>query len=310
MASESAQADNSLLQALVHAAKHHYKLVGSIGALLGALLVIYYCGSISYYPSGLSLADTLFFMWVIVVFGFYYSVLAFGFFLAAMFWVALLAKPLNWALNKTPAKFDLFVPYPSNDRLMVFFGGIVANGLVVLMSLLASHSLTSIVGTLVLIGFGYTLLDNVTKKPWRNGGLVDTTGKRFFEPAISLNTAKIVLFGMIYVVPLLFGQVGDGLARTTFETMGVRAADVEVVIDAKNYKPTLVSLHREKLVSEIDCNDDTCSIGGATVLFTGVGSGTKLQVRGEGGNVALVIPNSAIKLVAKRVPKNTLQRDV
>lgn len=55
------------------------------GMALGAVLVIYYSGTIRHYPSGLTASDTLFFVWVIVVFGFYYSIIAFVFFFGHYF---------------------------------------------------------------------------------------------------------------------------------------------------------------------------------------------------------------------------------
>ncbi len=74
--------DSSLVGTLTNAVKEHSRAFGVAGAVIGAILVIYYCGSINFYPSGLTIADTLFFLWVVVVFGFYYSVVAFAFFLS------------------------------------------------------------------------------------------------------------------------------------------------------------------------------------------------------------------------------------
>ena len=79
---------------LTNAIKEHSKVFGIVGAVMGAALVIAYCGSINFYPSGLTIADTLFFIWVIVVFGFYYSLIVFGFFVASIFWIAILTRPL------------------------------------------------------------------------------------------------------------------------------------------------------------------------------------------------------------------------
>src|SRR5699024_12001026 len=103
---------SSLVGSLTNAIEEHSRTFGVTAAVIGAIPVIYYCGSINFYPSGLTIADTLYFLWVVVVFGFYYSVVAFAFFIASTFWVAIFARPINFILKTLNAKSDIVVPLP------------------------------------------------------------------------------------------------------------------------------------------------------------------------------------------------------
>src|SRR5699024_10009423 len=98
---------SSLVGSLTNAIEEHYRTFGVNAEVIRALPVIYYCGNINFYPSGLTIADTLFFLWVVVVFGFYYSIVAFAFFIASIFWVAIFAKPINFALKLNKNKADI-----------------------------------------------------------------------------------------------------------------------------------------------------------------------------------------------------------
>jgi len=289
---------SSLVGSLTNAVKEHYRAFGVTGAVIGAILVIYYCGSINFYPSGLTIADTLFFLWVVVVFGFYYSVVAFAFFIASIFWVAVFAKPINFILKLTKNKVDIVVPLPKSDWFMVLGGGFIANLLILGISYFKGHPLLSIFGALFLIGFIYTLIENVSKRSSTSDKLLDSNGKPINTSPISPQIVKNVFYVFVYISPLLFGQVGGGVTRTTFETMGVRQEGVTLHVEAKEYKAILESYESEGLISGLACNE-LCSIQQANILFTNIGTNTKLKLSGSDGDLLLVLPTNAIKLTAQ-----------
>lgn len=287
----------SLVGVLTNAVKEHSKIFGATGAVIGAMLVIYYCSSIRFYPSGLTIADTLFFLWVVVVFGFYYSAVAFSFFIASVFWVAVFAKPINFVLKLTRSKTDIIVPLPKSDWIMVLGAGCIANLLILGVSYFKGHPLLAIFGALFLIGFIYTLIENVSKHTNLRGKLLDSNGKPINASPISPQIVRNIFYLFIYISPLLFGQVGGGVTRTTFETIGVRQEGVTLHVQAEDYKPILENYEREGLISDLDCNE-VCTIHNANILFTSIGISTKIKLSGSGGDLLLVLPTNTIKLTA------------
>lgn len=289
---------SSLVGSLTNAIKEHSRAFGVTAAVIGAILVIYYCGSINFYPSGLTIADTLFFLWVVVVFGFYYSVVAFAFFIASIFWVAIFAKPINLALKLKKNKADIVVPLPKSDWLMVLGGGFIANLLILGISYFKGHPLLAIFGALFLIGFIYTLIENVSKRSAASDSLLGSNGKPINTSPISPQVVKIIFYVFVYIAPLLFGQVGGGVTRTTFETMGVRQEGVTLHVEAREYKSILENYENAGLISDLACSE-LCTIQKADILFTNIGTNTKLKLSGSAGDLLLVLPTNVIKLVAQ-----------
>lgn len=297
--------NSSLVDSLTSAVKLHSRAFGVAGAVIGAILVIYYCGSINYYPSGLSVADTLFFLWVVVVFGFYYSVIAFAFFIASIFWISIFAKPINFIIKSTKAKTDVVVPFPKSDWLIVLGGGLFANLLIFGISYSQDHSLLAIFSALFISGLLYTLIDNLSKRSSSSEKLLDSCGKPLKTTPKIVNN---VLYVLIYAAPLLFSQVGGGVTRTTFETMGVRQIGVTLNIEVKEYEDILEGYVSEGFISDLSCNK-VCTIKSANILFTSIGTNTKLELSGNNGKLLIVLPTKAIKLVASPIPNESNNSD-
>lgn len=294
---------SSLVGSLTNAVKEHSRAFGIAGAVIGAILVIYYCGSINFYPSGLTIADALFFLWVVVVFGFYYSLVAFAFFIASTFWVAIFGKPINFILKRTNTKIDVSVPLPKTDWLLVLGVGCIANLLVFGVSYFTGHPLIAVFGALFLISSMYTLIENVSKHSNTNDIILDTNGQTIKLNQINPYIVKNVFYILIYAAPLLFGQVGGGVTRTTFETMGVRQEGITLHID-KEYKSILEGYEIEGLIYDLKCKE-ICTIKNASILFTSIGTNTKIEVNGKNGSLQFILPTKAIKLIASSKPNET-----
>jgi Flp pilus assembly pilin Flp len=298
--------NSSLVGSLTNAVKDHSKAFGLIGVVIGAILVIYYCGSINFYPSGLTIADTLFFLWVVAIFGFYYSAVAFAFFIASTFWVAVFARPINFILKLAKNKTDIVIPLPKSDWFMVFGGGLIANLLILGASYINGHPLISVFGALFLIGFLYTLIENVSNNFSSSNKLLDAKGQPINVKPIDPQLIKNIFYVLIYAAPLLLAQVGGSVTRTTFETMGVRQEGVDLYIEVKEYKSILNNYEREGLISGLECGE-VCIVKNVNILFTNIGTNTKLEMRGKNGSIQLVLPTKVIKLTAQSKPNKTLQ---
>jgi hypothetical protein len=297
---------SSLVGNLANAVKEHSRTFGVAGAVIGAILVIYYCSSINFYPSGLTIADTLFFLWAVVVFGFYYSVVSFAFFIASIFWVTVFSKPINFILKLTKSKTGIIVPLPKSDWLMVLGGGFIANLLILGISYFKGHPFIAIFGSLFLIGIFYTLIENLSKQINLTDKLLGPDGKPLKLNPINPTIVKSIFYVFIYSAPLFFGQVGGGVTRTTFETMGVRQEDVTIHIVAKEYKSILEGYESEGFVSSLICRE-VCTLTNANILFTSIGTNTKLETYGKNGSLQFVLPTNAIKLTANPKPNKKLK---
>jgi hypothetical protein len=300
--------NSSLVGVLTNSIKDHSRAFGVAGAVVGAFLVIYYCGSISFYPSGLTIADALFFLWAVIVFGFYYSVVAFAFFIASTFWIFIFSKPINLILKLTNNKNNIVVSSPKSDWFIVFVGGGISNTLIIGISYLKNHSLIAIFGALFLIGFILSMIEHVSNRRSSNNEILNISGNPIESEMINPQVVKYFFYIFIYVAPLMLGQVGGGVTRTTFETMGVRQAGVTIHIEAKDYKAVLERYESAGLISSLSCGE-VCTLEGVNVLFTSIGTNSKLEVEGENGSLLFVLPTKAIKLTTLPKPNKLTKVD-
>ncbi|WP_240507678.1 MULTISPECIES: hypothetical protein [Vibrio] len=271
--------------------KEHSRTLGVVGAIFGAILVIYYCASINHYPSGLTITDALFFIWAIVVFGFYYSVAVFGFFIASVFWVSLLAKPINYILKLSTYKGDIVLPLPKSDWFTVVAGGLFANGIIFSAAYINQHPMIVIIGTIVLVAFGYVLVSVVSSKSNQTEQILDSTGSPIVSNRVSKDVVIMCLCAFVYITPLVVGQIGGGVTRTTFEKMGVRQIGVDLLIDQAQYKNVLPWLKTKEGAADLNCIQG-CWLKQVDVLFTNVGANTKLKLHNSSTYIS--IPTKAI----------------
>ena len=299
---------STLVGNLINSVKEHSRAFGIAGAVIGAILVIYYCGSIRFYPSGLTMADTLFFLWVVVVFGFYYSVVAFAFFIASMFWVTIFSKPINLFLKFIKVQNKIVVPLPKSDWLTILVGGLISNFYIISVSYFKNHSFMAIFGSLFLIGFIYTLIEYIGKRTESGVKSLESSDDTIKTNPMDPKTVKNIFYVLIYVAPLLFAQVGGGITRTTFETMGVRQESINLHIEAKDYRSILESYKKQGLIADLECNE-VCDIKNVNVLFTNIGTNTKVELYGENGSLQVVLPTNVIKLTVKTKPNKSSKPD-
>ncbi|HGS5350103.1 TPA: hypothetical protein ACMDR5_003503 [Vibrio cholerae] len=156
--------------------KMHSRTLGGLAAILGAILVIYYCASINHYPSGLTIVDTLFFIWTSAVFGFYYSIAAFIFFVASVFWVSLLAKPINCILKLSVYKADILLPLAKGDWLTVIVGGIFVHGIIFGATYKYQQSMMLIILAIVLVAVEYVWASAVSSQSNQTIQILDSSG--------------------------------------------------------------------------------------------------------------------------------------
>ena len=282
--------------------KNNYREMGITGTLIGAVQVILYCSSINYYPSGMTIADTLFFLWIFIVSGVIYSVISLILFRASLLWVAFFPKPIESVAKKILKNNKIDAPV-IKDRLCVITEGILCNGFVLLFLILTGSLMIALMttGVYLLMIIGYYALTALLKKTG-SSIIIDENEQGRPRSSISMSNARLYVFGLIYFAPLIVGNISlaGGVAKQTFQTMGVRIINVDVLIENGSVQEILDQLKKEKLaIKSIECVKDNCIVKNATILFTGIGNNTKLETSNQSGLIELIIPNSAIKCIFK-----------
>ena len=156
----------------------------------------------------------------------------------------------------------------------------------------------------IFIISGYYALIALLEKPNRSL-IIYQTERNISRPEIPRTNARLYLLAFIYSSPLLVGHIflADGIAKKTFEIMGVRVVKADISIEKKIFEESLAQLKGDYLPKDsAQCSGDTCLLRDTAVLFTGIGNKTKLQVSGSAGTADIIIPNSAIQLIIKRKP--------
>lgn len=294
--------EKNIIESLLNLVRTDYKIISLFGMVFGAILVIYYCSTINFYPSGLSIADTLFFLWVIAIFTFYYSIVVFVFFVASVFWYVILSKPINFFSKLFKSEIRLNINLTKIDKTIVFFFGLMANILIIFVTVVNEGDITLILMGLFIIAFIYALTDRVSG--FKNSNLLDDRGYPIRSINNNIKTAKFILFAIIYITPIIVSQVGGEVTVITFNKMGIRQESVNIYIPSNEYKEVFNKYLKSGLISSLNCNE-LCSLENIDILFTNIGVNTKIETHSLSGNLQMVLPTSSIKLVVKKALNNS-----
>jgi hypothetical protein len=247
------------------------KILFSIGLSLGLLVTVAYCGVIGYFPSGLSLADALFFIAVSLSFSCAYSL-----FVGFLFCAAVLFLPALSLIQETAIKVPVLhrkmadkdgrlrkVNFPrlkGVDFLMALVGVIFILFLIPVFFVdffRASALLLCVVGMSVFYGFFHT----------------DIVGEKDESEKLLIKRIFIVV---IFLMPILLGRTQGPVLNVAMEWAGIRKSNVSVQLTEKYsafLKNNGLPGYEEKGVVKGFYDD-------VTVLFGGVGEYTFLDVRG------------------------------
>ena len=178
--------------------KKNYRFIGVAGTIIGAVLVIFYGSKINYYPSGMTISDTLFFLWVLAISGFIYSVLFFILFRMSLLWIILCQRPINWIFKKTLKSDELRVP-AIKDRWYVLADGTFFNILILVYLFLARSSTLTlrVIGVIFLIIFGYTCLTALLKKSEHKIIILPEKKENISHQTISRSTGRLYFLLLI-----------------------------------------------------------------------------------------------------------------
>jgi hypothetical protein len=258
------------------------KIFMQFSAVAGVLITLIYCGTIGYFPAGLTLGDALFFVAASLSFVLMYSLVS-----AALLYAGISASVfLRWLqpliffvinqvrrlASRPPLLIRVNFPILTFDYLMPALVGI----LVFLLNAIAYYRdpfrAASLTGAIVLLGFFW--------------GLFNTKPRRKEYNLVKERRLKIGLAIFAYCIPLLIIESKGSFLNLSMAMIGVRVESTSVQLDKK---------YTEFLKANKIFPSQTNPLGeglyeDVTVLFRGVG--TELSVKVDG--FSLAIPSEEI----------------
>lgn len=257
-----------------------FKLCVGLFTLVGVVIILLYCISIGYYPKGLAIGDSLFFLTSAFTFTFIYLFSVFLFFCAG-YTASPIIRPfvnlINWYRKKyRPEKTLVDLHYPN----------LTGEGFPYI-----------IMGLLVFtIGFGYLANDymaslrifvsiftmSILYGLWQ----YSESKKQEIEPS-RLNKQRVFLVSCAIAVPILFsGQVAN-ILNFAMVKAGIRSEKVIVEFSSNYSKFIFQTLGIE--------SKDRFSTDEAKVLFQGIGKYVVIEVRG----IKFIVPDTEAKIAFK-----------
>ena len=258
------------------------KLCVNANIVIGVLVTIIYCGIIDYYPSGLTIGDSLFFIAASLAFALTYTVMVLALLCAGITFSpvmralqSIVMDCMNYMLKirrKPAIIFKINFPVIRMDSFALVFIGLSMIALNVISYSKDFDKAFGLSGAIVAMAFLY--------------GLWNTKPRRKEYNEKSIRNFKIGLAAAIYLIPLIMFQLKGNYLNQSMSMIGVRI-DSSIIQVSKKYKEFLV----ENGVKP----DKTTTTGEGVykdvmIVFRGIGTNVVVSVNG----FSLVIPNKEI----------------
>lgn len=284
--------------------QENIKNLGWISGILGGVIVMYYCGTLHHYPSGLALTDILFFLWTIAVSALFYSAVLMGFLTCGLSWFIVFSKPINYFFSKNVKKGkDPHIKVPSfgSEKWMIISLSLIFHFFIYVKSMNNGYSLITIFGLAIITGLIFILLSPKTRKNNYNHAYLGVNKR---SNKSQNKTVRYTLIFSMLITPIFTnaGMVGD-IIEFSFEKMGVRKHQVTLFIEQKEYKNIFLLLNSEFSNEKIECNE-VCKLNHINILFTGAGKNTLIEMPSKKGFMNISIPTNSIKLILSETKKS------
>lgn len=272
------------------------KLAFQIGISLGVLVIIIYCGRIDYYPTGVTIGDSLLFMAAGLATSFTYALVV-----LALFSAGLALSPILRYLQKAvfcvenivrrhkTGKMREFVRFPplGGDKLGVVLIGCIMLYMIALKTAADFAVGFGLLGGALTMGFIYGL--------WHTEPPKTVAGGKESERIV-----KIGLVIMVVLVPLIVTKLQGSILDQAMRLIGVRNEAVVVQISEKYAK----FLESNGITPEMPITKDGAIYKQAAILFQGIGTNAVVEI----GGVKLVLPASELTIASKGTLTSALSR--
>lgn len=242
-----------------------------ISVFLGVLITIAYFGTIDFYPSGLTIGDTLFFVASSLAFAIVYT-----FFVFALICTGITISPILRQFQKIVIYLiQLIRRFKSNNntifkiKFKYLDGGDLVIVLVGIIFLFSSISLIikdfnrgfNFILAILAVGFFIGLWNTKPRQ-------------RIFDEKIA-KKIKISFAFVIYILPLLMLQGNGSFLNQSMNMIGVRTESVTIQL-SKKYTDFL-TLNNIKFTEE---NSGEGLYPNSTILFRGIGNNILISIKG------------------------------
>lgn len=271
-----------------------WSMVVAISIALGALVTIVYCSSLNFYPSGLSIADSLFFLWVLFLFGAMYSLVVLIFYEASALIALAITKPLNMFTRKFGTD-PTEVPIPAKDAIV--FDGLYGSVSWLLLGIWFFFVQPSLVPTVVAFGLIVVMILLLRTVKSVTDDSLNSDDLPIVNRRARLGTYAFCII-VICSAPLMFVDgVREQLTNKTLEKMGVR----QLSVDVKFEEHALNSLKQHSDVKRVIDEDllvidEQGWVYNIDILFSNVGTNSRIRLA---NSVDIDVPISKIELVVR-----------
>lgn len=269
--------DIKRIDEILELASKLFKVASQIVVGVGALLVFFYCGRIRYFPTGISLGDSIFFIWASIAFGIIYSIWVYVLYSIGtllIYIITKLASCLRFAVyslsskaSKSIKKAIKEIPTITKEEIPLIIAGILLGLIIVPLIFIDDifNGFKFIVAS-VLTGFGFLATQKI----------------KFYKTHY-----KYIFVSTVYLLPLLTSGLSEKLINQSMKIVGIRNDNAYVKV-SKNYGEFLYSFPQEdpKIINKefVKCK----------IIFKGIGENTVIELVHNRKNTNFIIPNNQI----------------
>lgn len=272
-------------------------LLFAVGLLVGGIVTLRYCLHISYYPSGVGVAGSLFLisatLMFLVIYGFY-SGLSLG---LAGFLLSMLRRPYNWIVDIIRKRLSWNLPRIEKiDESVKALAptGLLAAFILVLLYLI-NHPLAS-AGSLTVALHCFLLLLLSSGTSANPEPLIDATISAG-DAKSKRRVVKWTMIGFIIVAPLVLSGAFIFLSQMTMQSIGIYIKEANIGLSGNSAAFVRQAAAQSNATSGAQGAagaDGLLVLKGVEILWTGVGSHTAVRVRSGNEAGLFVFPNAEV----------------
>ncbi|QSV45300.1 hypothetical protein [Geobacter benzoatilyticus] len=309
---------------MIHQIETALKIGGFIvktATAIGALLLLIYCSRIGFYPSGVTLGDTLLFVFFSLGFCFAYGILFY-----LLFCMGCLFTPFFRWVQKVfvHMKIVRFFKKPLNPWPQVGIlrwsdlGVVLPGGVMLLIVLLVGNNKNEmalgLTGAAVMIFFWWTfILKNFWIMTDSTLILTNNSAKTNKSPDLLVRYKRPVVWIMYLLIPLFVFRGMLGLTLdVAAKLIGIRSEHVSVQL-AKERVQLVQKLFKglPEFTDRIEALSDGngAILKGVDILFQGIGNRTLISIRTSKEEVRIPFPSQDV-IVVSAIPNSKLQANL
>ena len=239
-----------------------------VSVCVGVLVVLFYCGSIGYYPSSLTVGDTFFLLAASLAFAAVHTIVVYLLFCSGVVFSPVLRGVQNlvilvWKINEeesTKTKFSFPFPLLKSKYIIEVLVGLPFWLLIVVISLydLEKGGKVALAAILMSLVFGLWNMKPKVRK------MNDNKVWQF----------KFFIVGLAYFIPIGMAQLGGDFLSASMSMIGVKSKGNTVML-SKEYTEFL---DHEGVVSEFKNSKEGGIYKNVDILFQGIGKNTVLEI--------------------------------